>query len=373
MSLLPQELWDRTIDCLAADRHSGPSKHYADLRTCALTCQSWLPRAQRQLYKHVELDRLESTRLFARTLEESPDLCPFVKRLEFWFKHADWKSQLTPVEDVPFPAHLIAGLTNLHTLRFTCGTSSSGACEVQINFMNKWRECRQLRSLWLEGFFFNAAVDLIKIIWSFPLLEELNIFKTAWPEGDTSVDPAEFPGHCQMLTNVDMREAHRVHDLLPLLGPAIQKLSVVLMWYVTEPDFYAAISNLLELRSMQIQIIDPHYDWLASVLSKVHSTRLEELLLDFSVISRDAIGPVLGIFANEALDELLSHKPLDGIRRLRIIMFKRNKTGKADVERLVREARALLPRFVERGTIECRFNKDVFVELKGLTGEAYED
>ncbi|RPD55179.1 hypothetical protein L226DRAFT_256559 [Lentinus tigrinus ALCF2SS1-7] len=367
MPLLPQELWDRTIDFLAPDCLSGPSKHYADLHICALTCQSWLPRAQRQLYKHVELDRLESTRLLARTLEESPDLCPFVKRLEFWCKKADWESQLTPVGDVPFPAHLIGGLTALHSLRFACCTDLPRHCEVQIDFVNKWRGFKQLRTLWLDGFCFDTLADLTRVIWSFPLLGELNVFQTTWGERNTSVDPAEFPGHCQMLTNVEMQETYGVDDLLPLLGRAIQTLSVAWMWDALNPDTYAAISTLLDLRGIQIQINYLDYAWVASILFQIRSAHLEELVLDLSLLSRDEDSTVLEIFAKEGLDELLSHKPLDGIRRLRIITFGNNKTGKA--ERRRQEAQALLPQFMKRGTIEVAVEQ----KISGLTGEEYED
>ena len=221
MSSLPPELWDHTIECLAPDRIAGPAEHYADLRACALTCQSWLPRAQHQLYKHVELRRLASIRLFARTLEHSPHLCPLVRRLEFWCIKGDpeWDPQgdepdaegahqlrPEPIADVPFPAHLIRSLTALHGLRFACFTESPGHTEVVVEFLQKWTGCPGVRTLWLDGFYFNTLTELTEIVWSFPGLEEFNVFQTGWALVGLAVDPAEFPGRCEKLTNVEVRQ-----------------------------------------------------------------------------------------------------------------------------------------------------------------------
>ncbi|TFK87901.1 hypothetical protein K466DRAFT_652930 [Polyporus arcularius HHB13444] len=347
MQFLPQELQDRIIDGLAPDRVAGPSEHYAELRACALTCQSWLPRAQCQLYKHVEVDRLESTMLFARTLEESPDVCRLVKRLEFWFKAADWKDQ--DCEDVPFPTHLVGRLVALHGLRFACCTNSAAHTAVQIEFMKLWTVCVQLRTLWVDGFYFKTLADLTRIIWSFPKLEELNVFQTGWAARGIEVDSADFPGRCQMLTTVEMQETHRVDDLLPLLGTTIQNLSIAWMWDASPPDTYAAVSTLHDLRSLVFlvnQIDDP---WVTSVLNQVHSTHLEKLVLDLYMVDREEDSEALGLLLSR-FDDLLSRKRLNSVIRLKIMTSEQGKTGNA--ERRLREAQALLPRFLSRGTIE---------------------
>ncbi|KAI0708763.1 hypothetical protein C8T65DRAFT_209622 [Cerioporus squamosus] len=335
MQLIPQELQDRIIDSLAPDRIAGPSEHYADLRACALTCRSWLPRAQCQLYKHVELDRLESIRLFARTLQESPAIiCPLVKRLEFWFKTTDCDSPPAPVEQVPFPESLFKKLTALCGLRFACYTNSLALTTVQVEFMKKWSGRARLRTLWIDGFYFDTLADL-----------------TGWAGHGTEVDPADFPGRCQSLTTVEMLETDKVDDLLPLLGTAIEKLSIAWMWDASAPDTYAAVSTLFELRSLVFQVNCLDHPWVASVLAQVRSAHLEEFTLDFTLLDREEDSAALGLLLRqEGLDDLLSLKPLDGIHRLKIVAFGNNNTGKA--ERRLREAEALLPRFVRRGTIE---------------------
>ncbi len=205
MRSLPQELSDHIIDCLAPDCLEGPSKHYADLRACALTCQSWLPRAQYQLYKHVELRLLDSMRLFARTLEQFPNLCRLVKRLEFWFDEEAWDQQPSDMQDVPFPTHLIGGLMSLQELRFACCMDRRREeAAVQVDFMRKWTGCTQLRTLQLDHHGFATLEDVVRVVWSFPLLRELRLSAIIWFGLGASVDPADFPGHCQHLKVVEV-------------------------------------------------------------------------------------------------------------------------------------------------------------------------
>ncbi len=206
MRPFPQELSDHVIDYVAPDCIEGPSKHYADLLACALTCQSWLPRAQYQLYKHVELRLLDSMRLFARTLEQYPILCRLVKRLEFWFDEEDWDQQPSDMEDVPFPTHLIGGLLSLQGLRFACCMNrESAAADVQKDFMREWVGCTQLRMLQLDHYAFETLEELVRLVWSFPLLQELRLSETAWFGRGERVEPSYFPGHCQHLTVVEVR------------------------------------------------------------------------------------------------------------------------------------------------------------------------
>ena len=112
----------------------------------------------------------------------------------------------------------------------------------------------------------------------------------------------------------------------------------------------SAINSLLDLRSLQIQINYLSYDWVTTILSQVRSTHLEELVLDFHLLSSDREKEGLELFAREEFDEFLSRKPLDGVRRLKIMTFGNEKTGKT--ERWLRGMQAKLPRYMKRGIIE---------------------
>lgn len=121
VTILPPDKWDLIIDFVAPDVLAGPSSHYASLCATALTCQTWLPRARFRLYKHVELSRLASIALFARTLTQSPALQALVQRLEFWFMVPDadpaWPESYegSMSVEIPFPLSLIPTLSALQS------------------------------------------------------------------------------------------------------------------------------------------------------------------------------------------------------------------------------------------------------------------
>ncbi len=79
------------------------------------------------------------------------------------------------------------------------------------------------------------------------------------------------------------------------------------------------------------------------VLGKVRSAHLEELVLYFCDCDELMI---LARLAHRGLDDLLSRKHLESIRRLKIMLNYKT------VEARLRMTEKLLPRFMKRGTIE---------------------
>ncbi|KAI0710252.1 hypothetical protein C8Q76DRAFT_654348 [Earliella scabrosa] len=73
LSLLPPELRDHILDCLADDKHT--------LRRCALTTRSWVPRAQHNLFHSIYID-WSNCYAFTRILSSSPHLASHVATLE---------------------------------------------------------------------------------------------------------------------------------------------------------------------------------------------------------------------------------------------------------------------------------------------------
>ena len=112
----------------------------------------------------------------------------------------------------------------------------------------------------------------------------------------------------------------------------------------------SAINSLLDLRSLQIQINYLSYDWVTTILAQVRSTHLEELVLDFHLLSSDQEKEGLKLFAREEFDEFLSRTPLDGVRRLKIMTFGNENPGKT--ARWLREMQAKLPQFMKRGIVK---------------------
>ncbi|KAH9896638.1 hypothetical protein C8Q73DRAFT_418491 [Cubamyces lactineus] len=67
MKRLPQEIIDEIIDAVASER-----AHVSTLRSCALTCASWVPRARRHLFSTVTLTEPSTVRAFVDRLHTPP-------------------------------------------------------------------------------------------------------------------------------------------------------------------------------------------------------------------------------------------------------------------------------------------------------------
>ncbi|OCH90374.1 hypothetical protein OBBRIDRAFT_730925, partial [Obba rivulosa] len=68
---LPQEMTDTIIDFLHDDA--------AALRSCSLTCRTWLVRSRHHLFSEIKLQGgTASIALFARLLSFAPHLAPYV-------------------------------------------------------------------------------------------------------------------------------------------------------------------------------------------------------------------------------------------------------------------------------------------------------
>ena len=82
---LPIQLCELIIDCSYHDVDNAWSctytPEYATLTACALACSDWVPRARRNLYRHVWLRHPRTPDLLERTLISTPYLGGFVRRL----------------------------------------------------------------------------------------------------------------------------------------------------------------------------------------------------------------------------------------------------------------------------------------------------
>ncbi|KAI0750467.1 hypothetical protein C8Q74DRAFT_1452793 [Fomes fomentarius] len=356
VTILPPDKWDLIIDFLAPDVAS-PSLHYATLRATALTCQAWLPRARFRLYKHVELDGLESIALFARTLTQSPDLQALVHRLHFWFDVGEFEA--APAE-IPFPTSLIPTLSALHGLLFSYSSDGQDhLAMIQHRFREEWVIHKNLRTLRLDDVDITLE-DLTRCVWSFPLLEELTLFRTYWCEGGAKPDSHGYRDHCQNLRKVMLDDVTLVKEILPALGTSIQDLSLSPTWNFPHlEESYEAIAALQGLRHLQLLFEEEPeeedqdaYTWMMSVISQISpQARIEELVLYLVHIGSGEDTQTLELFAKGGFDEVLTRKPFDSLRRVEIVA-----SGDSDKpERsmwLLWAARTTLPRFAERGTIK---------------------
>ena len=81
-SHLSIEVCEHIIDCCyIGDPTWAPRMEYEALRACALTCSAWVFRARYILYRHIWLRTSRTPDLLERTLQATPHLGDYVRRL----------------------------------------------------------------------------------------------------------------------------------------------------------------------------------------------------------------------------------------------------------------------------------------------------
>ena len=94
---IPQEIHDEIIGSFHHDHHA--------LRTCALVCRAWLPRARHYLFRKVTLDPSPRSCNFVKLAQKCPDIQPLVRDLELRGRAATSKAwwEGAQTTDIPWP------------------------------------------------------------------------------------------------------------------------------------------------------------------------------------------------------------------------------------------------------------------------------
>ncbi|KAM5531002.1 hypothetical protein V8D89_015329 [Ganoderma adspersum] len=94
---IPQEVHDEIIGSFHHDHHA--------LRTCALVCRAWLPRARHYLFRAVTLDPSPRSCNFVKLAQQCPDIQPLVRDLELRGRAATLKAwwEGARTTDIPWP------------------------------------------------------------------------------------------------------------------------------------------------------------------------------------------------------------------------------------------------------------------------------
>ncbi|KAF7353948.1 hypothetical protein MVEN_01081200 [Mycena venus] len=91
-AILPvQELWDHIVDQL--------SQSQEDSRSCSLVCRALVARAQSHAFSYIHIESRVHGNRFARLLESSPHLIPYIRHLHF--KNCGGLS-ITPLDLIPW-------------------------------------------------------------------------------------------------------------------------------------------------------------------------------------------------------------------------------------------------------------------------------
>ena len=79
-SRIPLELCELIVDYTCDLDYNRPPD-YTSLKACALTCSAWVPRTQKNLYRHIWLPFPQSADRLDRTLRAMPHLGNFARQL----------------------------------------------------------------------------------------------------------------------------------------------------------------------------------------------------------------------------------------------------------------------------------------------------
>ncbi|KII95194.1 hypothetical protein PLICRDRAFT_206016 [Plicaturopsis crispa FD-325 SS-3] len=284
------------------------------LKSCALVCASWRSRAQSLLFEVVHLDRTGG-HLFARLLDGSPHIGPYIKILVVWGVAAPRVYEpILMDETLPLIA---PALVNLHTLDMT--VQAWTRIDLSPSTRTTLADClgRSLRTLKLESQSeMEINSDFIRFIVGFPLLEN---FEIRGPGGVGAVEAtpitlamppsfrikrlaARWVDSCELLRwfldmdihpelsirslEVEVRPENRiiVGRLLRRLGPALEEYTTH-MQIPEDSDIVAAVkdtspSNNTSLRKLTLDglgIYDCHNDWQTVFLQEVSSPALSEV------------------------------------------------------------------------------------------------
>ena len=198
---LPLDVCLTIVDAVA-HMESG-RKLRPTLCACARVCRAMLRTAQVHLYVYVNLFSIGTFNKFARTIHESPRLGMLVVYL-MADVGAAWRS--TAPGDLPLPPHVVGQLRNLEDLVVigVIGIFGQKRCSPQLEtFVLMFAGCcPKLRRVYLSRFVFRAYEDLVRLVWSFPELQTLQLGAVEFldnPLPGEGPNPAMHHGQCEKL------------------------------------------------------------------------------------------------------------------------------------------------------------------------------
>ncbi|KAH9850206.1 hypothetical protein C2E23DRAFT_329789 [Lenzites betulinus] len=360
-SVLPADVCYNIIDAVSGDDWSSDNRERLDtLRSCALTCTSWLGRARFRLYDSVSIEDDEEFR-FITTVVNSPYLAPLVRRLQIsmplnddWAEDTDSDSAMsTSGSPPPLPPALqhIQELVNLEELIFGFVLDTKFT-RLLLPIVTSFASAPSLKKLTLFNLEFGRLQSLLLCLEPFTGLETLRLALCTW----TAYEHTEDVRPLVALINLELLDSTfdpsflgwmpaTIETLLLARGETSESLGIV-------PSDYPALSRYSNLKSIVLEAnmsSDTH--WILQALTNLHSPALKELALRYTAFS-DMSG---GGFARTRLpimDDMLSRAPLWSIQQVSIETWT-SLTKNEDVgtvkEYLESQIRETLPRVRARG------------------------
>jgi hypothetical protein len=253
---LPIELWETIIDHLHSDQVS--------LRTCGLTCKSWLPASRYHLFRVLVLTAYDFHK-FIKILSPSSltTIGPYVNALilnegkERRVSEPKWVAKALPA----LAAHL-PDVESLRILWLYWSDEDSLACSALLDSF------AGLKALHLSNLAFDNPAHLLEVIASFPRLESLHISKVMFLGPHNPKATSSHVGPPNSLTKIEFGNSF---------------ISTVLDWLATQPV-------VIGLRTISLNSLPVCETASAARLLRVLGPQLEHLSL--SVVGDHEVGEV---------------------------------------------------------------------------------
>ncbi|RPD68162.1 hypothetical protein L226DRAFT_576630 [Lentinus tigrinus ALCF2SS1-7] len=158
---VPVEVAERIIDLLSDDFYT--------LRSCALTCRGWLPRARYQLMTSIRIQSNEDVSSMYHYFTAHPRIAAAVRRV---FIRINKESPFLNA----FPVVLLSRLPNLRTYKYSVYSWDKGFSHHHAASLRGIKTYLRVQELKLSGVRFRTGADLARLLISFPLLRILKLY-----------------------------------------------------------------------------------------------------------------------------------------------------------------------------------------------------
>ncbi|KAI0718178.1 hypothetical protein C8T65DRAFT_94918 [Cerioporus squamosus] len=308
---LPLELQFLILDVISRYSQSWLIMR-GSLRSCALTCQAWLPQARRHLYHAVYLDDPWQTPLFARTLTVSPSIGPLIKHLHLpYFSYIvvdEYGSQQRPFPGyVPFTPVAVSNVSSLRSVTIKVPRKDYDP-SFWLQLIGSFSVLRNLESLSIH----NAMCPfpgILHLIWSFPALRSVELDNCGCYNMGPPADVNACPNRCRDLRDLKIRRAIRVGPFLNKFAEAVETSSILIWRHtVSTHDHYGGLRRFSQLKVLDLGTCNWDITWVTEALSNVRSDKMQRLAL--TVRSHETpLETVIQHWSASGLDDILSAPP----------------------------------------------------------------
>jgi len=187
---MPLELWEQIIDCLSDDKTT--------LKSCSLTCQSWLPRTRYHTFSRVSIHS-SNCAAFTKLLESSSDVGSFIESLTI-VGNFPWTGVHEPLHQwlKSMPAWVPSRLPRIRHLEMLQVSIDK---KISSSFLELLRTVTSLSLLFCH---ISGADLLIRLILAYPELKDLRLILNSYHDNRSYFSPAKRAGPSKILRMITL-------------------------------------------------------------------------------------------------------------------------------------------------------------------------